>query len=358
VKKELSVPESPPSPTLPPLGPLVLIAAVVGIGAAAFAYTAGWLSPDRLTPEKIVDSLTPPSGEPLGHRRNHGKGICFTGAFEANGAGSELSRAQVFARGEYPVVGRFNLASADPNAKDGAVRVHGVGVRIAAPDGQEWRMAMITAPVFPVATPQGFYELQMAAKSKDPNAMPTFVAAHPEFGAFANWAKSAPWTGSYAEDQFHSLNSFVFTDGSGTSRTVRWALKPQAQPVSVSPDDLAKRDPNFLEQEITQRVQTGPQRWTMVVTVANPEDPTADPTKAWPDDRRTVEVGTLVVRQIEAERDGPCRDINFDPAVLPSGIQTSDDPFPAARSAAYSNSFDRRTAETQYYPRTATGAKP
>ena len=42
-----------------------------------------------------------------------------------------------------------------------------------------------------------------------------------------------------------------------------------------------------------------------MVTVANPGDPTADPSKAWPEDRRTVEVGTLIVQQIEAERGRP-----------------------------------------------------
>jgi catalase len=172
------------------------------------------------------------------------------------------------------------------------------------------------------------------------------------------WAKSAPWTASYAEERFNSLDSFVFTDGFGAEHTVRWSLLPTAHPVAVSPDDLAKRGPNFLEQEITERVDGGPQRWTLVVTVANPGDPTDDPTKAWPADRRAVEVGTLTVQQIEAERDGPCRDINFDPTVLPSGMRTSDDPFPAARSSAYAKSYDRRTAEENDYPRTATGAKP
>jgi len=95
-----------------------------------------------------------------------------------------------------------------------------------------------------------------------------------------------------------------------------------------------------------------------VVTVANAGDPTADPTKAWPEDRRTVAVGTLTVQQIEPEPDGPCRDINFDPTVLPRGIRTSDDPFPAARSATYAKSFDRRTAEAADYPHTTPGAKP
>ena len=339
-------------------GSLVLIAVIIGAGAAAFAYTAGWFSPQRLTPDKLVAALAPPTGPALGHRRNHAKGICFTGEFEANGAGSELSKAQVFARGHYPVLGRFNLATADANAPDATVRVHGLGIRIATPDGQEWRSALIDPPVFAVSTPQGFYELLLASKSKDANAMKNFIAAHPEFAGFGDWAKNAPWTDSYAEDRFNSLNSFVFVDNAGAEHVVRWSLLPAAQPVPISQDELAKHGPDYLEQEIAQRVATAPQRWTMVVTIANPGDPSADPSKAWPEDRRTVEVGTLVAQKVEAERDGPCRDINFDPTVLPTGIQVSDDPFPAARSAAYARSYDLRTAEAKDYPRTATSTKP
>ncbi len=217
---------------------------------------------------------------------------------------------------------------------------------------------MINPPFFPVSTPQAFYELLVASASKDPSAMRTFAGAHPEIAAFGAWAKSAPWTGSYAEDRFNGLNAFIFVDGSGAEHAVRWSLLPAAQPVPVSPDELAKRGPNFLEQEIAERVRGGPLRWTMMVTVANPDDPTADPSKAWPEDRRSVDVGTLTVQQIQPERDGPCRDINFDPTVLPIGIRTSDDPFPAARSSVYAKSYDRRTAEAKDYPRTATGANP
>jgi catalase len=342
----------------PVLGSLALIAVVIGLSAAIFAYTAGWFSPQRLTPDKLVAAFAPPTGAPLGHRRNHAKGICFTGVFEANGAGSELSRARVFERGQYPVIGRFNLATADPNASDATVRVRGLGIQISTPDGQEWRSAMIDPPVFTVSTPKAFYELLRASHSKDPNALKAFAAAHPEFAKFSDWAKNAPWTGSYAEERFNSLNSFVFVDGSGADHIVRWSLLPAAQPVAVSPDEFAKRGSDFLEQEIAQRVASAPQRWTMVVTVANSGDPTADPTKPWPSDRRTIEVGTLTVEQVQAERDGPCRDINFDPTVLPSGMRTSDDPFPAARSAAYAKSYDLRTAEAKDYPRTPTGAEP
>jgi catalase len=63
----------------PVLGSLALIAIVIGLGAAIFAYTAGWFSPQRLTPDKLVAAFAPPTGVALGHRRNHAKGICFTG---------------------------------------------------------------------------------------------------------------------------------------------------------------------------------------------------------------------------------------------------------------------------------------
>jgi catalase len=340
------------------LGSLALIAVIIGAAAAAFAYTAGWLSPRRLTPDKFVAAFAPPAGPSLGHRRNHAKGICFTGVFEANGAGSELSRAQVFVRGQYPVLGRFNLGTPDANAPDATVRVRGLGVSIATPDGEEWRSAMINPPVFAVSTPQAFYRLLRASHSTDPNAMKAFAAAHPEFAKFGDWAKNGPWTGSYAEERYNGLNSFVFIDGSGAEHVVRWSLLPAAQPVAVAPDELAKRGPDFLEQDIAQRVAAAPQRWTMVVTVANAGDRTADPSKPWPADRRTIEVGALVAQHVQAERDGPCRDINFDPTVLPFGIRTSDDPFPAARSAAYAKSYDLRTAEAKDYPRTATEARP
>lgn len=344
-------------PPRAPLGSLIVIAAVVGCTAAAFAYTAGWLSPYRLTPSRLVAGFGAPAPTELGHRRNHAKGVCFTGQFEASGAGTALSRAAVFVAGSYPVVGRFNLGTPNPAAKDASVRVRGLSIQVKPPGGQEWRSGMIDAPFFPVSTPQAFYALLTASGSKDPNAMGSFIAANPEFKQFGAWAKTGPWTGSYAEERYNGLNAFHFINASGEAHAVRWSLLPAAQPVTVDPASLDAGGADVLEQEITRRVQTGPVRWTMQVTVADPTDPTADPSKPWPADRHTVDVGTLVVSQVQPERDGPCRDINYDPTVLPAGIATSDDPFPAARSAAYAVSYDRRTAEAAHYPRTE-GANP
>ncbi len=229
----------------------------------------------------MVDSLAPPGGPALGYRRNHAKGICFSGTFESSGAASTLSRAELFAPGSYPVTGRFNLAGPDPKMADGTGRVRGLGLRVQTPGRQEWRTAMINAPFFPAATVQDFYDLQVAsAKKGDPDAMKNYAAAHPALRAFGGWAGSAPFAESYAEDRFNSLDSFIFTNAQGQSQAVRWSFVPAATPVAVPPDELKKRPPDFLEQDITTRVAGAPQKWTLVLTVANPGDPTADPSLA------------------------------------------------------------------------------
>ena len=145
---------------------LVLIAVVV-VALVAALRLYGRLALAR-APDAGEDrqGLASPGGAALGFRRNHAKGICFTGSFESNGAAAALSKAPMFAPGSYPVTGRFNLATADPEAPDATVRVRGLSLRIVAPDGSEWRTAMIDAPFFPVATPQAFYGLLQASATR------------------------------------------------------------------------------------------------------------------------------------------------------------------------------------------------
>ncbi|CAH2599028.1 Catalase-related peroxidase [Rhodovastum atsumiense] len=344
-------------------GRFALIGAVLGLLAGSFAYVAGWLSPGRLTPERIVDALSARGGDPVGHRRNHAKGVCFTGTFEANGAGQRLSAAPVLAAGRYPVVGRFAIATGDPQAPDASGRVRSMAIRVTAPDGQEWRSGMNAMPVFPLATPEAFYEQTVAARvdpatgRPDPQALQRFAAAHPETAPFVEWARTAPWTASYAEESYNSLNAFRFVDAAGVRRNVRWSMLASVPQQATTPAELAKLGPDFLAQDLMARLREAPLRWNLMVTVAEPGDPVNDPTRAWPSEREQVQVGTLVVERAEAEANGPCRDLNFDPLVLPAGIEPSEDPILLARSPAYANSFNRRESEAGHLPapRPATG---
>src|SRR5487761_1302668 len=69
-----------------------------------------------------------------------------------------------------------------------------------------------------------------------------------------------------------------------------------------------------------------------------------------PDDRRTIEAGTLVLEHAEPQDAGPCRDINYDPLVLPAGVAAAHDPLLPARSAGYADSYLRRASEEAHLP--------
>lgn len=125
---------------------------------------------------------------------------------------------------------------------------------------------------------------------------------------------------------------------------MRWQAVPQAQPNSAFAVD--KNHPDALQQELIQRLQQQVVVYDWVFRFANADDDENDPTVAWPKDRMTITAGTLVINAWQQQQGGACEDINFDPLVLPQGIEPSRDPILRARSAAYAESFRRRAKET------------
>ncbi len=112
-----------------------------------------------------------------------------------------------------------------------------------------------------------------------------------------------------------------------------------------TPAQTAQGDKNYLFDAVIARLAQGPLQWHLVIVIGQPGDPTSDATIPWPPGREQVDAGTLTIDHIEAEASGNCRDVNFDPLVLPAGIAPSDDPLLSARSAAYAQSFTRRAGE-------------
>lgn len=351
-------PVPPARPAIRLLGSWALIVAVVGAVALAFGYTGAWLAPHRLTAARLIDQLQANAGIFAGYRRNHAKGVCVAGYFQSNGVAARYSVAQVFAPGRTPVVGRFAIPGGNPYAPDSSVPIRSMALRFALANGQQWRTGMNSMPVFPVSTPQGFYAMLEAQQpdpatgKPDPRRLAAFFAAHPETAAFLAWAKSAKPSASFATDTYDSLDAFVFVDSDGVRHPVRWQMVPEPAALGageVSPPD----DPNYLASNLARRLLGGPLRWHLLVTFANPGDPVDDATKEWPSTRRTIDAGTLVIERTQPQASGPCRDINYDPTVLPHGIEPSNDPLLPARSAAYAVSYLRRTSEEAHLPGTA-----
>ncbi len=325
------------------------IGAIVVASGAAFAYVGGWLDPQRLTPDRIIDTFEQNGKVHPGFRRNHAKGVCVIGRFDSNGAARRWSKARVFEPGSTPVVGRLALPGGNPYALDSSVPIRSFALRFTSPNGEQWRTGMNSMPVFAVATPEGFYDQQLASRpdprtgKPDPAGMKAFFAAHPETANFRAWAKTAKPSASFATETYYSLNAFEFINEQGGRQAVRWRLVPLD--ALAAPSAQVQHDQDYLSADLHRRLVHGPLRWRLLVTLAAPEDPTNDATRPWPADRPEVDAGTVVIQYSASQDAGPCRDVNYDPTILPSGIAISDDPLLPARSAAYAASYERRTGE-------------
>jgi catalase len=211
---------------------------------------------------------------------------------------------------------------------------------------------MINLPVFPVRTPEAFYE-QLIASKPDPATgeldsakVKAFRARHPETVEALKVIEGQPRSSGFGNTTFYGLNAFRFTNAAGEVIPVRWLLRPMQpfEPASTAP---APQDKKYLFEALIAQIRRQPLRWHLIVIVGQPGDPTNDATIAWPAVREQVDVGTVTLDRVESDDTSTARDINFDPLVLPAGIAASDDPLLSARSAVYSQSFTRRAGETK-----------
>nr|WP_192722361.1 catalase family peroxidase [Mycobacterium sp. OAS707] len=322
------------------------VGAFLAIDLGAVAYANKWIGPRSLTRETFMAGFRTVFGLHPGFRRNHAKGVVVNGYFDSNGDGRELSKAALFTPGRTPVIGRFSLSGGNPMVADAPATARGLGLAFAFPDATQWRMALLNLPVFVDHSPQGFYDRLLASKTDpatgkpDPVAMSAFNKAHPESVATMALIKQHPPTPGFADSTYSSLITFFFVNDAGERTPVRWAFVPMQAALPPLPGTT-----NSLFDALVRQMRSGPLRWRLLLSVGQPGDPIADATQAWPSDRRTVDAGVLTLTTVETEAAGNARDVNFDPLVLPDGVEPSDDPLLSARSAVYAASYRARTGE-------------
>jgi catalase len=112
--------------------------------------------------------------------------------------------------------------------------------------------------------------------------------------------------------------------------------------VHLAADDAAKRAPNFLMDELPERLKSGPVTFHLKAQLAASGDPTDDATKAWPDDRKVVDLGVVTIDKAVANSAEAEKALLFLPGQLIDGIEASDDPLIDVRDGAYAESFSRR----------------
>lgn len=304
-------------------------------------------------PQAQVDALEGLFGKHPGARRSGAKGLCASGTFTGTAEGAALSSAAMLAGGGVPVTARFSIGGGNAKASDKARAVRGLALAMTHPNGQQWQMSMISAPVFFVSKPEQFAPfLQVRTPEPGtgkPNAdkLKAFNDANPETLRQAAYLAKAPIPASYGTVQYWSTNAFEVTNARGQSRFVRWQFVPEAGTLGLTDEQMKSLPDDFLPDELRQRVARGPVAFRFEFQLANSGDPTNDPTQAWPEDRQVVNAGRLVIDRVEAGPGGACDRMMFNPLTLPTGIKPSADPVLLARPAPYAISLGRRLGEAK-----------
>jgi catalase len=318
-------------------------ALVTGMALAAGAASAQ----ESSTAEQTVDAMNALFGTHPGFRANHAKGVVAAGSFTPSAEAAGISTASLFRGPAVPVTVRFSDATGIPTIPDGAANAnpHGLALKFRLADGAEMDVVVNALKYFPVATGEEFRDLlkAVAASGPDaprPTALETFTAAHP---AAATAGKTARTPSSLARQTYHGVNAFVFVDKDGTRRPFRYRFVPEQGEEILAPEDAAKRGPDYLMEEIGARLAREPARFRVLAQLAEPGDPTNDATKPWPDDRRTIALGTLTIDRAVPDSREAEKALLFMPNALTDGIEVSDDPLIDARVQAYAVSFGRRS---------------
>jgi len=299
----------------------------------------------------------------------HAVGIGATGYFVASKAAPSYTFAEQFQGEHIPVTLRYSNGSGSPVEHDSALDVRGMAVKFHLKDGGESDLIAITLPIFFAQTPEAFLQFAAAGvpvpdkpegwfhrlldrlQLRNPARKPdlpedgtvgvlkyanTHMAARP--GTVAATMLVTPV--SYGRAAYHALHTFklIAADGAVTYCRFHWDPVAGVQPIEEGVTDPYRPEsgPNtFLHQELRNRIEAGPVRFVLRMTVAGQGDDFNDPTKVWDTTRLRVVLGELWITDIAADEGAACESLSFNPTRLAPGIECSDDPVLAARRDAY-----------------------
>jgi catalase len=296
-------------------------------------------------PIQIVDLANEVDGVHPGFRAFHAKGVVVEGSFKASAEAARLSHAALFNGSTIRVTARFSDGAGVPTVPDGSPAMpRGIAIKYHLPGGADTDMVTNSFKFFPVGTGEDFRDLLQAIVASPPDAAkPTKLEQF--FGSHPNAPKaigSLPIPDSFADEEYHGIDAFIFVSKSGQRQAVRYLVVPE-NVVHITPEEAAKQSPNYLFDDLAKRIAQKPVVFHLKAQLAAPGDQTRDASQPWPEDRKVVDLGVLTLTKVVPDSSEAQKKLLFLPTNLTAGIELSDDPLPSVRTAAYGVSFGRRS---------------
>lgn len=294
--------------------------------------------------DKIAGGIHP------GFRPVHAKGILLTGVFTPSSEAASLTRAPHIKRNSTPVTVRFSDSAGIPAVPDNdpqGAGPRGCAIRFHLAEHVHTDIIAHSVDSFPARTAEGLLEFFKALIATDPagphpNAIERFLGAHPAALTFVQTPKPIPT--SFAKESFFAVSAFKFTNADGVSRYGRYRVLPAAGNEYLDDAEAAAQSPNFLFDEIKERVVKEPIRFGIAVQLAEDDDTTDDATVRWPEDRPQLAFGVISLQEITPNNASEQQHIIFDPVPRVDGIEASADPLFEPRANIYLMSGRRRRA--------------
>ena len=323
----------------------------LSIALTALAAIAATPAQAQVDPGRFVDTFESTFGKFDGYRRSGAKGICATGEFVGSAEGRALSAASAFSGSPVPVIVRFSVGGANPNAPDNGKSQRNLALQFNLPGGEVWQMGNISAPVFGAATPEQFLgrleslRPDPATKAADPAKVKAFADANPEVLLQGKHYASQPVPASFAAVNYWGVHAFGFVDASGTKRWGKWIFEPVGGTAGLTDDEAKAKGPSFLFADLRERVKAGTAAFDFNLQLAESGDKLDSAVVPLPAERKKVSLGRLRITEVAPDSGGACVNITYIPTLLPKGVEASADPMLAARAAPYGVGLGRRLGE-------------
>jgi catalase len=295
-------------------------------------------------PEEAIDVINRRFGKHPRTRALHATGTWCSGTFTATPEATALCSAAHLSGATVPVLARVSNGSGDPGNADYEFDVRGLAVSFELPDGSRTDLLAQTAPLFVSPTSDDFLDLVRANTGRSSAVrLPFYLLTNGKArGSLRENIPALRPVASYATARYFTVHAYRWTaaDGSTCDARARWI--PEAGEERIGPRDAKARGRDYLQQEIVQRLASGPARFRLEVQIAGPGDAVDDPSTEWPEERRRLDAGTLELNAIAPDPEADGGIFVFDPTRVTDGIELSGDQVLNFRAGAYSASVERR----------------
>ena len=326
-------------------------ASLTALAAACLLTLLALPAHAQVDPNRFVDAFESSFGKFEGFRRSGAKGVCATGEFVGSAEGRALSTASAFSGRPVPVIVRFSVGGANPNAPDNGKTQRNLALQFNLPDGEIWQMGNISAPIFGAATPEQFIgrleslRPDPATKMPDAAKVKAFADANPEVLLQGRYFAGQPVPASFGSVNYWGVHSFGFVNARGAKQWGKWVFEPVGGTQGLTDDEAKAKGPNFLFAELRERVAAGNVAFDFMLQLAEPGDRLDSAIVPLPAERKKANLGRLRITAVAPDATGACLTITYNPILLPKGVEGGPDPMLAARAAPYAVGLGRRLGE-------------